>query len=776
MTRAAALALAALAAAPASASAQFRPSPMAVPSALDADVLPGRFTSATTPGELVTVDRATGVGELRTYRALLAPVSYAGVLPGGATYRAGRTQASAADAVSEVVYPVSTGIGIQFVVPLQVLTVPLSPRPPGVVSFAHLLAHAGDVLVCPSATIGSRTGWLQAVDLQTSSLGGTAESRLWWANGLEGMDGLAHELLPVRLSAAARALGLDDLALPTNGGVLLAAHVPTASADLLYPTAPTALSAIALADVRVGGASTLDRPPWLPATVERKGDALGAAAVDLDLDGLPDLLFSYGSAPGVADGQGGLVPNHLLLVRGTGDARDLATSPWEDVTGDPRLGLVDPVTLRPLEISGAPAAAVWDRALDEVVVFWTEGGALHVWRGDAAGRRVRDVRVADVVGSAAPDLVVAAEDVLVYPDLANASPALAWAAGSPGPAVRGRDLTLAVEAGDADGDVALEWFVGDPYGAAIATAAVPAGAAQARSYVHPGALLCGTPPQTLDVTVRATDALGVFAELATRLEVAYPAPALALSGVPGGTLVLPPGGTSAVLDGASEAGCGPPVFTWGGTLFDAAPFVEEGTATTTRRTVDLPEAIYPALLAGPDPTVTLVAEDGAVASAPASLALVLDASGLAEVVHSADLSALAPGEVAVLRTTVRSRLSVALPQAHVVDVLDGLVPAGAPVVTGAAAVATLRGGAEVVLDALPAGGVEVVIDLPVRAAGERGASAVEVRSSGGHLVSPGAGARAGGGALPGCGCGGAAGAEGLLALALLALRRRRRPT
>ena len=94
--------------------------------------------------------------------------------------------------------------------------------------------------------------------------------------------------------------------------------------------------------------------------------------------------------------------------------------------------------------------------------------------------------------------------------------------------------------------------------------------------------------------------------------------------------------------------------------------------------------------------------------------------------------------------------------------------------TGAAAVATLRGGAEVVLDALPAGGVEVVIDLPVRAAGERGASAVEVRSSGGHLVSPGAGARAGGGALPGCGCGGAAGAEGLLALALLALRRRRR--
>jgi uncharacterized protein (TIGR03382 family) len=775
MTRAAALALAALAAAPAS--AQFRPSPMGVPSALDADVLPGRFTSATTPGELVTVDRATGDAELRLHGALLAPASFPAALPPGlAAYRAGRTQASAADAVSEVVYPAASGVGVQFVVPLQAVTFALFPRPPGVVSFAHLLAHGGDQLVCPSGSIGSGAGWFEAIDLETSTLGGTVAYTDWTANGLAPMDGVAHELFPVRLSAAALALGLDDLALPTNGGVLVAAHVPTARADLLYASAPLAIADLALAVLPVGGFSPLDRPPWLPASVARKGDALGAAAVDLDLDGLPDLLFSYGSAPGVADGQGGLVPNHLLLVRGTGDARDLATTAWEDVTGDPRLGLVDPVTLRPVEISGAPAAAVWDRALDELVVFWAEGGALHVWRGDAAGRRVRDVRVADVVGSPAPDLVVAAEDVLVYPDLANASPALAWAAGSPGPAVRGRDLTLAVEAGDADVGVALEWFVGDPYGAPIAAAAVPAGAAQARSYVHPGALLCGTPPQTLDVTVRATDALGVFAELAARLEVAYPAPALALSGVPGGALVLPPGGTSAVLDGASEAGCGPPAFTWGGTLFDAAPFVEEGTATTTRRTVDLPEAIYPALLAGPDPTVTLVAEDGAVASAPASLALALDASGLAEVVHSADLSALAPGEVAVLRTTVRSRLSVALPQAHVVDVLDGLAPAGPPAVTGAAAVATLRGGAEVVLDALPAGGAEVVIDLPVRAAGERGASAVEVRSSGGHLLSPGAGARAGGGALPGCGCGGAAGAEGLLALALLALRRRRRPT
>lgn len=776
--RSAALALFALLAAPAA--AQFGPTPMVVPSTPDADVLPGRYTSATTPGELLTVDPATGAAELRPYRGLLVRGPFSAVLPGGTTFRAGLTRASNADAISEVAYPKPSAseaeIGIQFVTPLQSIDVHIVPTSllPGVVSFAHLLAHGGDALVFPSRAIASGTGSLTAVDLETSSLGGTAEQWTWAASGLAPLEATAHELFPVRLSAAARALGLDDLALPTSGGVLVAAHAPP---GLVYGTPPASLSELSLADVRVGGSSALERPPWLPSTVERKGDALGAAAVDLDADGRPDLLFSYGSALEVPDGQGGFLRNHLIQVAGADDARLLASAPWRDVTAD--LALQDPVTLRPIEIAGTPGAAVWDRALDQVVVFWRDSQGLHVWRGSAAGRRVRDIRVADVVGSAAPDLVVAAEDVLVYPDAGDAAPTLAWSAGSPGAAIRGRDLSLSVQAADADGDILVQWLVGDPYGVPVRMTTVPAGAAEVVSYVRPGDLLCGALPQTLDVTVRATDALGVFSELSARLDVAYPAPTLALvADVGGGRLVLPPGGTIAVLDGASDAGCGTQSFTWGGTLFDAAAgaYVEEGTPTTTRRTVELSEAIYPALLAAPDPTVTLLARDGAVASAPAELTLDLDASGLVEILHSADVAALAPGEVAVLSTTVRSRIGVPLPDVHVLDVLGGLVPAGPPRVTGASAIATLRAGAEVVLDALPAG-AEVVIELPVRAVGARGASAVEVRSSGGHLLTPPAAGPGQDAALPGCGCGGgAAGAEGLLALALVALLRRRRAT
>jgi hypothetical protein len=112
---------------------------------------------------------------------------------------------------------------------------------------------------------------------------------------------------------------------------------------------------------------------------------------------------------------------------------------------------------------------------------------------------------------------------------------------------------------------------------------------------------------------------------------------------------------------------------------------------------------------------------------------------------------------------------------RVVDVLAGLAPAGPPRVTGAAIVATGADGAEVVLDALPPAGGEVTIELPVRSLGTRGASAVEARSSGGHLLSPGAAGSGGEEAPPGCGCrGGAAGLEALLALAAAAALRRAR--
>jgi uncharacterized protein (TIGR03382 family) len=444
-------------------------------------------------------------------------------------------------------------------------------------------------------------------------------------------------------------------------------------------------------------------------------------------------------------------------------------------------------------MGGAPAFAVFDRGSDSVLVISSDRAArrLRVWRGGAAGRHIRDFWLADVAGSIAPDLVAdgtqliddyhppADPAILVWPDLGDASPELAWAPGNPGAPERGEDHRLAVSARDPDGPFTVDWLVGDPYGTPAASSpGLAAGVAHEVAYLHGGALLCALPPQTLAVTVRATDGLGVFDEIAATLDVSPAARLAVLGAVPPDRLALPPGGTIATLEGSAWTRCGSElVFTWGGSIFAAAAgFVEEPGAASSRRIVDLPEASYPALLAS-QPDATLLVTDGAAAltSPLAVLPLALDAGDLVEVEHASDLPALAPGEVALLRTTIRSRLGVALPAVRLVDVLAGLAPAGPPRVAGAQVVSTAAGGAELVLDALPAGGAAVVVELPVSSTGARGASAVEVRSSGGHLLTPAAQAGVGEATAPGCGCGGpGAGAEALLALLALA-RRRRQP-
>jgi len=192
--------------------------------------------------------------------------------------------------------------------------------------------------------------------------------------------------------------------------------------------------------------------------------------------------------------------------------------------------------------------------------------------------------------------------------------------------------------------------------------------------------------------------------------------------------------------------------------------------------VALPEAAYPALLADPAPVVSVSTTDPGVSPSGASLVIPLEASGLVEVREEADRTALDVGELALIRIHLRSRLGVALPLVHVVSALAGLEPAGQPRVTGADLAAIERGGAELVLTALPPAGSEVVVELPVRAVAGRSSAAAEARSSGGWGLTAPAVVASAATRPAGCGCGTGSG-PGIVALALLALalRRRARP-
>ncbi len=778
MARFSLAALAALSfAAPLAAGAQFRQEPMVLrlPHP-EMDVLSGNFSGSTGTDDLLLLQQGLNVTQLRPWhdlrRAQVPAFPIGWTVANGLLYRAG--DLADADGLADVAAVDGTSrIGVIFG------SAPATARPYAVGSFSDATASFLRLVPKPAGPSGKRPEQLVVtacvsdsaclatdgvVALDFDAAGNETGRRSWTPPRLDPITTGYHEAFPVRLSPTAVALGIDDIAVPTLGGVLLFVHVAAPSAQTL---AGLNLSA----PIMVGGPYAGVRPPWLPDTVlANRADALGVAAVDVDQDGFLDLVFTEATTFGVEP-----IPNGALLwVQGTGNPADLgnAAAPiWRDLTRDPALLLEDPQIVRGLELGGERAFAVWDRDLQEVLVVTPGAAGLQVWRAPAPGRRATDIRLVDLVGSPSPDLLVviadplARDSVLVYPDLGDASPSLAWAPGSPGAPVRGVAHAMAVDASDADGPTpTLEWMVGDPDGTPVSSTA---------TYTHPAASLCALPPPDLAITVRATDDRGVFTELGATLAVAVPAPAIAIAGaVPPGRLVLPPGGTSLVLEGTAVLQCGASA-TWGGNWPAGASFVDEPPAgTSMRRTVILGEATYPELLAG-TPVVTLTTTDPLPAPV-ATLGLDLDATGLVEVEQDVDRPALAAGEVAVLRTLVRSRLGLPLPTISVVDVLAGLAPAGAPGVSGAALVEVRSGGAVVVLDSLPPYPAEIEIELPVRSTGGGGASAVEVRSSGEHLLTPPARVSSDGDSLPGCGCGPSGGGGEVALLALLALVRRRR--
>ncbi len=773
-----ALALAAGLSAPA-AQAQWRTEPMVVwLEAPGQDVVAGTLVSATGEDDLLVVDQARRTARDRRHGALLAPeVSPFPIasLPLVRALRAGYLAQNGTDARADVASHYATGgLGTppsrvdvvfgsapgtvrSFDLPVRTDTGgPSEGGPPYVASFLRLLPRTprADTLVLPYC-LDDICAALFVVDPASAT---SAAIRTLPAPNLEFME-MQPEAFPAWISTTARGGGLDDIAVGSYGTAVLWVHE---SAEAGNPT----LDALDLSDPIVVGTTRHfgPTPGWLPPPL-RFDEVRGVASLDVDQDGLPDLVFAMANPSFSA-------PGSLVWVRGTGDPADFADptrATWNDLGA--RLGLPDPVTVRPLRGS-PPSVAIWDRTLQEIVVVTPAGGTLSTWRAPAPGRVAKDVRLADLAGSPALDLLVVMDggaqptSVLVYPDLGLPGPALSWAPGSPGAPARGVPHPMEVLAEPAGGaSLAVDWISGAPTTA-------PAGTGL--SHVFPPD--CTTPPPPLVVTVRATDATGVFTELHATLPLAALEPAVVLGGATSpGRLALPPGGTIAVLDGTAATGCGAASF--GGTPWPAAATVTDASGPTwLRRTVVLPEAAYAALLADPAFTVSLATSDPGALAPVATLTLALDASGLVEVRQRSDRSTLAEGEVAVVRTILRSRVGVALPGLRVVNALSGLEPAGAPRVSGAALLATAAGGAEVVLDALPPAG-EVTIELPVRAVGRGAASAAEARSPGGWLVTVAARPAPLAGPAPGCGCGAGSGPGGfVLALAAVALRRRRRAT
>jgi hypothetical protein len=377
--------------------------------------------------------------------------------------------------------------------------------------------------------------------------------------------------------------------------------------------------------------------------------------------------------------------------------------------------------------------------------------------------------LADVVGSPAPDLVAfvvpaaGRGEVWVYPDEGDLAPSVAFVPAPPAQALRGQDLPLAVAASDPDSAFTVSWMLGGRLGVPVASGT---------AWTVPGSRTCEV-GATLDVTARATDDQGVFAEAAATV-VVVARPSLRLLGEASDRLVLPPGGAAGVAEGQAWPACGrSATFSWGEAgLPGLVETAVEADATSSRRGFALPEAAYPAVLAGA-PALTLEAIDDLGAAGAATLPLTLDAGGLVEVEVAFDRPALQQGEVGVATVRLASRIGVALPDVRVTVRSLGLARAGTPQVAGAVA-SPGTAEDEVILDALPPLGAEVTLAIPVRGLGAGGAVSVEARSSGGHLLTPRAQGRAAQERFPGCGCGGGqGGVAGLLALLLAGLARRR---
>jgi hypothetical protein len=740
------------------------------------NVFVGSFSGAAPGDDLLVVAQSA---QVRPFHALLTRVPTPFSFPNDGTWpqRSGYLAQNGADALADVARVYGGSVKVAFGTDGVFNSYPM-PCSGDALAFVRLLPRTADVLVL-SDSWDWDSARLTAVDFDPALVPSTRQRSWQLGPGGPGslhmevyaLAGQSFDAAPIRLSDSARNEGIDDVALLGFGGAVLFVHeAPPATADLfgIQFAPPIEVGGFG------GGAFPPPGPPtpWLPPTIPKRGDVLGIAAVDVNLDSKLDLVFTQ-SIPFWVGGEP--VQGAAVWVEGTGrpaEFADWTLTPWHDLGLE--LGLVKPLIVRQIEVSGVPAVAIWDWGLQQVIVAWPDYGAgmLRTWRAPAPGFLATDIRQADLVGSPEKDLVIVMANaplpdaVLVYPDVGLPSPALSWAQGSPGTPVRGAPHTLEVVLDPAaPATITVEWIEGAPTTAPVAQGY--------RLVQHVFPPVCTMPPPDLVVTVRATDDTGVFTELGSVLPVSALQPAISLRGAtPPGRLVLDPEhATTAVFDGVAATGCG--TASWGGAWPAAATVSDASGPDWVRRTVTLPPAAYPELLSDPDFAVSLATSDPGVAEPMVLLPLQLDGSQLVEVIHQSDRTALADGEIAVLRTRLRSRIGYALPRVRVVDRLMGLVPAGAATVSGAAVVSSASRGADLVLDALPAAPAEVTIELPVRSTGGPGASAAEAWSEGGWPLSPPAGADADAEALPGCGCGAGGAGDGLAALALLLAARRR---
>ena len=497
-------------------------------------------------------------------------------------------------------------------------------------------------------------------------------------------------LQPLRLGTVARAQGLDDLAWSRVG-----------RPDLFVLWTLQASSQGAVAD-------------WDGRLLAFAGalEVRGAGAVDTDGDGIPDLLAVVVPVAGSPA---------LLALHNPGTP--FSIDPASAVDVGTALGLSAPAFAAPLDLDGVPAAAVFDAgtSLLQVVTADPSGGlrswpiaALPVWGAPT------QVLAGDLVGSAAADLVAVFSDgtIRVWPG--DLPPSIAWAAGSPPPqAETAAPLVLEVDAADADGTLAAVdlLLAGQPSGL------VPTQVGSRYTFTIPPSALCAL-ASPARMAVRATDDLGAWREVAADVPI-VDAPALAVSGAGSTPAPLLPGGTAVVLTAQASDGCGRPVtITWAESQLPPGASRSVATdGTSSVYTLLLPEPSYPPMVASGAMalTVTATADAGGLL-ALAELPLAFDASGFLDVEQVSDRAVLAPGELALLTTTLRSRLGVTLPQVALADRLSGLVAAGPPRVTGAALVGWSDDGSLVTLDQVAGGGAPVVVRLAVRLAADGGGS------------------------------------------------------